>query len=59
MVDGDVSHDRGTRFLREREYTSKDLWMQVKSTVREIEGDDEVLIFDGTIQKKRGWMKMK
>lgn len=52
MVDGDVSHDRVTRFLSEREYTSKDLWMQVKSTVREIEQDDGVLIFDDTIQEK-------
>jgi DDE superfamily endonuclease len=52
MVDGDVSHDRVTRFLTERAYTSKDLWMQVKSTVREIEQDDGVLIFDDTIQEK-------
>jgi hypothetical protein len=50
MVDGDVSHDRVTRFLSERAYTSKDLWLQVKSTVRQIEGDDGVLIFDDTIQ---------
>ena len=52
MVDGDVSHERVTRFLTERAYTSKDLWMQVKSTVREIEQDDGVLIFDDTIQEK-------
>jgi hypothetical protein len=52
MVDGDVSHDSVTRFLSEREYTSKDLWLQVKSTVREIEKDDGVLIFDDTIQEK-------
>ena len=52
MVDGDVSHDRMTRFLSERQYTSKDLWLQVKSTVRQIERDDGVLIFDDTIQEK-------
>lgn len=52
MVDGDMSHDRVTRFLSEREYTSKDLWLQVKSTVRAIEKDDGVLIFDDTIQEK-------
>jgi hypothetical protein len=52
MVDGDVSHDRVTRFLSEREYTSKDLWKQVKATVREIEQEDGVLIFDDTIQEK-------
>ena len=52
MVDGDVSHDHVTRFLSERQYTSKDLWLQVKSTVRQIERDDGVLIFDDTIQEK-------
>ena len=35
-----------------QEYTSKDLWHQVKSTVRAIERDDGVLIFDDTIQEK-------
>lgn len=52
MVEGDVSHDRVTRFLSEREYTSRDLWRQVKSTVRQIEREDGVLIFDDTIQEK-------
>lgn len=52
MVDGDVSHDQVTRFLSAQEYTSKDLWQQVKSTVRSIERDDGVLIFDYTIQEK-------
>lgn len=52
MVDGEVSHDKVTRFLSEREYTSKDLWREVKSTVRQIEGADGVLIFDDTICEK-------
>jgi hypothetical protein len=52
MVEGDVSHDRVTRFLSERDYTSRDLWRQVKSTVRQIEKEDGVLIFDDTIQEK-------
>ena len=52
MVEGDVSHDRVTRFLSEREYTSRDLWRQVKSTVRQIEREDGVLIFDDAIQEK-------
>jgi hypothetical protein len=52
MVDGDVSHDQITRFLSAQEYTSKDLWQHVKSTVRSIESDDGVLIFDDTIQEK-------
>ena len=52
MVEGDVSHDKITRFLSEQDYTSKDLWQQVKSTVRKVERDDAVLIFDDTIQEK-------
>ncbi len=52
MVEGEVSHDRITRFLSEQDYTSKDLWQQVKTTVRMIERDDGVLIFDDTIQEK-------
>ena len=52
MVEGDVSHDRITRFLSEQDDTAKDLWQQVKATVRKIERDDGVLIFDDTIQEK-------
>lgn len=52
MLDGDISHDRITRFLSAQDYTSKDLWQQVKSTVRMVERDDAVLIFDDTIQEK-------
>ncbi len=52
MVDGEVSHDQVTRFLSERPYTSKDLWGEVKSAVREIESAEGVLIFDDTIQEK-------
>ena len=52
MVEGEVSHDRITRFLSAQEYTSKDLWRQVKPTVRSIEREDGVLIFDDTIQEK-------
>ena len=52
MLDGDLSHDKVTRFLSERTYTSKDLWMEVKSTVRKIESEEAVLIFDDTVQEK-------
>jgi mannose/fructose-specific phosphotransferase system component IIA len=52
MVEGQVSHDQVTRFLSAQEYTSKDLWLQVKSTVRSVESEDGVLIFDDTIQAK-------
>jgi hypothetical protein len=52
MVDGEVSHDQVTRFLSKEAYTSKDLWLQVKATVREIEQEDGLIIFDDTIQEK-------
>jgi hypothetical protein len=52
MVEGQVSHDQITRFLSGEEYTSKDLWIQVKGTVRKVEREDGVLIFDDTIQEK-------
>jgi Transposase DDE domain len=51
-LDGAVSHDQITRRLSERLYTSKDLWQEVKPTVREIEKEDGVLIFDDTINEK-------
>lgn len=53
MVDGAVSHDSVTRLLSEREYTSKDLWLQVKQTIRQVEQEDAVLIFDDTIVEKQ------
>ena len=52
MLDGEVSHDQITRFLSKETYTSKDLWLQVKPTVRKIESDEGVLIFDDTVQEK-------
>ena len=52
MVEGDVSHDQITRFLSAQEYTSKDLWREVKSTIRSLENKTGVLIFDDTIQEK-------
>lgn len=55
MLDGNISHDKITRFLADGEWSSKDLWKQVKSTVREIESGDGVLIFDDTVEEK-AWM---
>jgi hypothetical protein len=52
MLEGEISHDKVTRFLSEREYTSKDLWREVKATVHKVERGDGVLIFDDTIQEK-------
>ncbi len=53
MLDGEVSHDSITRFLSSRTYTSKDLWLEVKRTVRKIEEETGCLIFDDTIQEKQ------
>ena len=53
LMEGDVSHDQITRFLSKQEYNSKDLWKQVKATVREVESEDACLIFDDTIQEKK------
>lgn len=52
MVNGQVSHDQISRFLSEEEYTSKDLWQEVKATVRKVEREEAVLIFDDTVQEK-------
>jgi len=44
LLDGQISHDQVTRFLSQAEYTSKDLWHQIKPVVR--------LMDDDTIQEK-------
>ena len=51
-MEGAISHDKITRFLLQEEYDSKALWKLVKPTVRNIEGEDGVLIFDDTIEEK-------
>ena len=55
MLDGGISHDKFTRFLADGEWSSRELWKQVKPTVRKIETEDGVLIFDDTVQEKP-WM---
>ncbi|MDD5410818.1 MAG: IS701 family transposase, partial [Methylobacter sp.] len=55
FAEGDMSHDQLTRYLSAREYTSKDLWGEVKATIRQIKQEDGCLIFDDTIQEKV-WM---
>ena len=51
-VGGDVSHDQITRHLSAKPYTSKDLWVEIKQVVRQIERDDACLIFNDTVQEK-------
>lgn len=52
LVDNAVSHDKITRFLSQQDFTSKELWQVMKKTVREVESDEGVLIFDDTVQEK-------
>jgi hypothetical protein len=52
LLDNAFSHDQITRFLSGAEHGSRDLWALVKPTVRAVEADDAVLIFDDTIQEK-------
>ena len=52
MLEGEVSHDRITRFLSKDVYDSRTLWQQVKPMVRKMEQPDGALIFDDTIEEK-------
>lgn len=53
MTDNEVSHDQITRFLSKSKFGSKELWRQVKKSVREIESEDGCLIFDDTVEEKK------
>lgn len=46
MLSGVISHDKVTRFLRFNNFTSKDLWRYIKSTVLQHQQPDGVLILD-------------
>jgi hypothetical protein len=52
LLDGEISHDKITRFLASKMKTSKDLWQFVKPVIREIESDDGCLIIDDSIEEK-------
>lgn len=52
LLNGSISHDKVTRFLRKSDYGSKQLWDVAKPLVREIETDDGVLCFDDTVAEK-------
>lgn len=53
LTGGVISHDKITRFLSDRKYTGKDLWLEVKAIVRKIESRDAVMILDDTIEEKQ------
>jgi len=56
LSDGQISHDKVTRFLSSEDFTSSSLWELIKPTVREIQsaysGEDGVIIIDDTIEEK-------
>lgn len=52
MVDGALSHDKVSRFLRMESFDSKELWSYVKNSVRERESKSGVLILDDSIEEK-------
>jgi hypothetical protein len=47
-----VSHDKITRFLSERQFTSAELWQLVKPLVRQVQRPDGVLSVDDSIEEK-------
>ena len=53
LLEGQISHDKITKFLNKQEFSSKDLWEYIKPEVRRIEDDvGGVLIIDDTIEEK-------
>jgi hypothetical protein len=52
IVEGLLTFNQIKRFFSSEKSTSKDIWTLVKPTVREIEKDDAVLIFEVMIQIK-------
>lgn len=52
LTEGEISHDKITRFLNKEEFGSKELWELVKPTVRKLEKQEAVIIFDDTIEEK-------
>lgn len=52
LLDGEISHDKITRFLSAEKKTSKDLWHVAKPIIREIERHDGSLILDDSIEEK-------
>jgi hypothetical protein len=52
LLEGEISHDKVTRFLSSEDFGARELWKLVKKDVRSVETADAVLIFDDTIQEK-------
>jgi len=52
LLDGAISHDRVQRFLASPRKSAADFWQVVKPYVRQIQGDEGVLIVDDSISEK-------
>ena len=52
LMDGSITHDTGTNFLAEEDFTSADLWKLVKKDIRKVEIADACVIFGDTIHEK-------
>jgi hypothetical protein len=52
LLEGEVSHDQVTRYLSGPRQTAADLWLTVKSFVREMQSEAGVLIIDDSIEEK-------
>ncbi len=52
LAEGEISHDKVTRFLSTEELGSTELWKLTKRKVREIESEEGIIIVDDTIEEK-------
>lgn len=52
LTDNAISHDKVTRFLSAKDFTSADLWLKVKPFYNSIKNDEGVLIVDDSIEEK-------
>ena len=53
MLDGLISHDQVSRFLRKNEFDSKALWQYLKPSVRENQtATGGVLLLDDSVEEK-------
>ena len=52
LLEGEVSHDQVTRYLAGTKKTAADLWLTVKSFVRQVQFEHGVLIIDDSIEEK-------
>ncbi|MCA1841546.1 MAG: transposase [Actinobacteria bacterium] len=52
LLDGEISHDRISRFLSTDTFSSADLWHSVKPLIREVQSEEAVLIMDDSLLEK-------